>query len=611
MALSLRRAVFGKPIATERAHHERLNNFQALAVFASDAISSTAYATQEILLMLTLAGTSALHLSLPIAGSIAVLLVIVTISYQQTLFAYPNGGGAYIVAKDNLGVLPSQIAGASLLTDYILTVSVSIAAGIAAVTSAFPALHEHTVLLCLLAIGVIALGNLRGVRESGTIFAIPTYFFIVVAYLLLAAGFYRVFIQGVPQRPPQEAIHATQTLTLFLILRAFASGCAALTGIEAISNGIQAFRAPESKNASKTMISMSFVLTTVFLGITWLSNHYGIVYTHETKETVPSMLAEAIFGGRGTLYLAFQLGTMAILIMAANTAFADFPRLAALQAADGFLPRQLTNLGERLVFNNGIAGLTLLSSLLIIVFRGNTDHLIPLYAVGVFLSFTLSQFGMVVRWSRLRTPGWRLKALINGLGGISTGMVCLVIAMTKFMSGAWLIILVIPLMVSVFYQIHRHYVNVGDQLRLEAIPKLREKSLSKVLVLVPGVHKGSIPAVEFARSLSPSAIGFHVDSGRDPQAEADLKAHWDEFAGDMPLIIVHSPYREVVRPILEFLEVLKESGDVSAPVTVVLPEFVPRGWLNSILHNQTGLIIKWALLFRRDVVLCNVRYYLD
>ena len=610
MSIALKRLLIGKPIPTERAHHERLNNFQALAIFASDAISSTAYATQEILLALSVAGAAAFHLSFPIAIAIVVLLAIVTISYQQTLFAYPNGGGAYIVAKDNLGQGPAQIAGAALLTDYILTVAVSVSAGVAAITSAFPQLRDATVYLCVAAILLLTLGNLRGIRESGNIFALPTYFFIGMAMLLLATGFYRVFVGGEPPLPIQGEIHqATQGITILLILRAFASGCAALTGIEAISNGILAFKPPESKNASITMIRMSVILSIVFLGITWLSHHYGVNYMGHGEETVPSELAKRIFG-TGGLYFAFQLGTMAILILAANTPFAGFPPLAAMQATDGFLPRQLTNLGEKLVYNNGIFILTVFASLLVIFFKGNTDHLIPLYAVGVFLSFTISQFGMVRRWQRLRTPGWRLKATINGIGALTTGIVCMVVGVTKFEHGAWLVVLIIPTLVWIFFQIHHHYVNVSKQLYLETLPQIEKESLSKVLVLVPSIHKGTIPAIQFARSLSPAAIGFHVDVGRDPAAEARMREHWEEVAGEMPLIVIHSPYREVVRPILEFIDEMKLTGK-PGPVTVVLPEFVPQGFWSKVLHNQTGLMIKWALLFKKDVVLCNVRYYLE
>jgi amino acid transporter len=611
MSIALRRLLIGKPIPTERAHHERLNNIQALAVFASDAISSTAYATQEILLVLTAAGQAGLNLTMPVAFAILGLLIIVTLSYQQTIFAYPNGGGSYIVARDNLGELPAQIAGASLLTDYILTVAVSISAGIAAITSAFPSLHSLTVPLCLVAIGVIAWGNLRGARESGTIFAIPTYFFIAMAYLLLAFAVFRYFFhQETPLRLSETIpYHTGEAIGLMLFLRAFASGCSALTGVEAISNGIPAFRRPESRNASKTMISMSLALGTIFIGITWFSLHYGIIYTEHSKETVLSMLAAAVLG-RGSVYFLFQIATMAVLIMAANTSYADFPRLASLQAQDGFLPRQLTNLGERLVFNNGILVLTVLAGTLLIIFKGNTDRLIPLYAIGVFLSFTLSQFGMVRRWNRLRTQGWRIKSIINGLGALTTGVVALVVAYTKFVHGAWVVIILIPVLVFIFFQIHWHYLEVSQKLRLETLPEIESRSLSKVLVLVPGIHKGAIPAIEFAKALSPTPIGMHVDVGRDPQAEARLKEDWEKIAKTIPLIIVHSPYREVVRPILEFIDEMKESGG-TGPVTVVLPEFVPSGFFNTILHNQTGLMIKWALLFKKDVVLCNVRYHLD
>ncbi|HEY3283213.1 MAG TPA: APC family permease [Armatimonadota bacterium] len=608
MPLELKRVLIGKPLPTSRATHERLNNVQALAVFASDAVSSTAYATQEILLVLTTAGAAALGLSIPIALAITVLLAVITLSYQQTIFAYPTGGGAYLVCKDNLGPKIAQVAGAALLLDYILTVAVSVSAGVAALTSAYPVLHGHTVLICLAAILIIALGNIRGVRESGTVFAIPTYFFIVMACSLLLSGFYRYFTGHEPV-VPHHSLVATESIGFFLILRAFASGCAALTGIEAISDGIQAFRPPESRNASKTMIAMSLLLGFIFLGITWLSHHYGISYREHDPQTVPSMLASAIFG-RGFLYLAFQISTMGILFMGANTSYADFPRLCSFEARDGYLPRQLTNLGERLVFNNGILMLSLLASALLITFHGSTDRLIPLYAVGVFISFTLSQTGMVMRWRKMRTPGWRLKATINGLGATTTAIVCLIIGYTKFTHGAWIVVMLIPILVTVFLRINLHYQNVARQLRFDpALPKLRERAHNKVLVLVPSLNKGSLPAVEFAHTLSGTAVGFHIDTGRDPVLEERLHELWEKICPDMPLIIVHSPYREVVRPILQYIDEMKASG--GGPVTVVLPEFVPRRFWHSILHNQTGLMIKWALLFKRDVVLCNYRYYLE
>ncbi len=609
MPLSFRNLLIGRPIASDRAQHERLNNVQALAIFASDAISSTAYATQEILLALSVAGAAALHLSVPIGLAIVALLAIVTVSYQQTLFAYPTGGGAYIVARENLNPFYAQVAGAALLTDYILTVAVSVSAGVAAITSAFPHLFPYTVWLCLGSVTLLMLGNLRGLRESGNIFAAPTYFFVGMAFLMLGIGAFQVFVQHRPPRPPQEVSEAVQALGPFLLLRAFASGCAALTGIEAISNGVMAFRAPESRNASKTMIRMSVILSVVFLGITWLSNYFGVTYHGHGQETVPSQLASLLVG-RGTVYLMFQFATMFILVLAANTPFAGFPPLAALQASDGYLPRQLSNLGERLVFNNGILLLAFFACILIVVFGGNTDRLIPLYAVGVFLSFTVSQYGMVVRWRRLKTPGWRFKALLNGLGAVTTGLVCVVVGVTKFAHGAWLIALVIPALVWLFFGIRKHYTYVAKQLRLTEFPTIQDESLSKVLVLVPRINKGTMPALRFARSLSHSAVGFHIDTGRNAQSEALMREEWERMAPHIPLIIVHSPYREVVAPILEYIDVMQEVGG-SGPVTVVLPEFVPSGFVKKLLHNQTGLMIKWSLLSRRNVVLCNVRYHLE
>ncbi|MGD8819858.1 MAG: APC family permease, partial [Anaerolineae bacterium] len=494
-----RQILIGAPLPSASILHERLGKIQALAIFSSDALSSVAYATEEILLVLVLAGSTALELSVPIAMAIVALLAIVTTSYYQTVHGYPSGGGAYIVAFDNLGMWPGLIAAAALLIDYVLTVAVSTTAGIASITSAFPSLFPIRVELCLLAILLIAWANLRGVRESGTLFAIPTYGFVALFTALIAVGLARLLTGNLASPAPSgtaAVTEAAQALTLLLVLRAFASGCTALTGVEAISNGIPAFRRPEAENAGKTLVAMAVLLGSMFLGISFLARGLGIVPVEQ--ETVISQIGRQVFGDGG-LYLALQVMTTLILVLAANTSFADFPRLAAILARDRYLPRQLTNLGDRLVFANGIVALAVLASALVILFGGRTHRLIPLYAVGVFLSFTLSQAGMVRHWAKLGGPKWLWKAAINGLGAVTTGIVLLVIAATKFSHGAWIVILLIPAFVWMFQRIHQYYLTVAHQLSLEGqVPKkwagLASRKRQKVVVAVSGMHRGTLIA---------------------------------------------------------------------------------------------------------------------
>ncbi len=609
MISSVRRWLIGPPLPTERMRHERLGKAQALAVLSSDALSSTAYATEEILLVLVLAGTGAIHLSLPLAAAISALLFIVASSYYQTVHAYPQGGGAYLVTKDNLGRLPSLVAGAALLIDYVLTVAVSISAGVAAITSAFPVLYPERVGIALLMVAFITVVNLRGVRETGRVFALPTYFFIASMYLLIIVGLYRVLTGTLPEPQVQQevAAGAVQNLTLFLILRAFASGCTALTGIEAIADGVPVFKPPEADNAGKTLLVMVTLLSSIFLGITFLSRHFMV--TPKEGETVVSQIARLVFDG-SPLYYLLQFATALILFLAANTSYSDFPRLSMWMARDGFLPRQFANLGDRLVYSNGILALGTLASLLIVIFGANTHALIPLYAVGVFISFTLSQTSMVLRWSRLRVPGWQIRAFFNGIGALATGVVMVIIASTKFVHGAWIVLLLIPLFVRMFLAIREHYDHVAEQLTLEARPPAPVEQHT-VIVPIGGVHRGVVKAMYYARALGGTLKPVYIDT--NPERTAIVKEKWQKVFPDVDLVIIPSPYRSVLGPLVEFIDGhIQEEGHY---VTVVIPEFVPAKWWHNLLHNQTAWALRVALLYRRNWqgrfrILTSVPFYL-
>jgi amino acid transporter len=606
---SLRRLLIGSPLATTQLKHERLTKVKGLAVFASDALSSTAYATEEILLVLILAGSGAVRLAWPIALGIATLLAIVAFSYYQTIHAYPSGGGAYIVAHDNLGQVPGLVAAAALLTDYVLTVAVSISAGVAALTSAFHALYPYRVLIGLFLIAVITILNLRGVRESGTIFSIPTYFFVTMTLGMLGVGLYRWVAAGMPPAaPPRIDYPAAHPLTLFIILRAFSSGCAALTGVEAISNGIPAFKPPESDNAGKTLIAMAVLLITMFLGITFLSHQFGIVPDEETHETVISQLGRAAFGSGTLLYFLFQAATMLILVLAANTSFADFPRLSSILARDRYMPNQFALLGDRLVFSNGILALALAASTLLVVFHGETTRLIPLYAVGVFLAFTLSQTGMVVRWWRRRGPNWPIKALINGFGAVVTAMVLCVFVVTKFLYGAWIVIVWIPLFIGFFLAVHRHYRDVAAKLSLEAFGSPPPVRRHRVIVPIAGVHRAVIAALNYARSISDDVTAVYVET--DPNETPKIRRKWEEWGDGIPLVVLPSPYRSIVGPLVEYVDRIDDRRRRDQVVTIVLPQFVPAKWWHHLLHNQTAWLIHLAFLFRREVMVTHVPFHL-
>ncbi len=678
MAARWRRVLFGKPLATRHSDHQRLPVYIGLPVFASDAISSVAYATEEVLLALTLgtgvAASVALQQVFPISAAIAVLLAIVVFSYRQTIFAYPNGGGSYIVAKDNLGATAGLTAGAALLIDYVLTVAVSIAAGVAAIVSAFPVLEPHRVGLCLGFILLLTLANLRGLKESGSVFMVPTYAFLIAIYALIAVGFYKYFSGSLGHLAPTADAHPVEAgaggLTLFLLLRAFSSGCVAMTGTEAVSNGVPAFRAPERQNASTTLVLMAAILGSLFLGISFLAWQYGASPDHEHSETVISILASGIVG-RNWLYYFLQVSTFLLLVVAANTAYADFPRLTMLLAQDRYLPRQLTHIGDRLVFSNGIVALALLAAGLVVAFGGITHHLIPLYSVGVFLSFTLSQAGMVRRWFRLQGNGWQRNALINGFGAIATGLVLLVVAYTKFTAGdpislypvttplgywlivtavgfvlismghrrwgwwflamsavglllwglmvrspllgsapvrmgAWVVIVIIPMLIWMFSRIHAHYAEVAEHLtmtRHSRIPGFKHT----VLIPVSGVNRGIMPALAYARSIGGDVRAVYVEI--DPVRTAELIDRWQRYEPDIPLVVLDSPYRSLTDPFLEYVDQVERERDDDV-ITVVIPEFVTEKWWTRALHGQSGLQLQLALMFKRGVVVTSIRYYL-
>jgi amino acid transporter len=623
MFRQLKRVFVGTPLSTDEQSHQRLSKKTALAVFSSDALSSVAYATEEMLIHLAPAGVLIFTTSIPISIAIAILLAIVAISYRQTIAAYPNGGGSYIVASDNLGMLPGLIAGSALLVDYVLTVAVSIAAGVNAITSIAPALGPYTVEMCLVAILFITVINLRGVKESGAIFSTPTYVFIGIMFLLLGMGLYRwltgtiepVTLPNGPLRGPHEQLvdpQGIQPLTIFLVLSAFASGCSAMTGVEAISNGVPAFKRPEANNARATLTIMAGILTIMFLGTSLLAHLYGAqpraLPGSEASETLLSQIGRGVFGAGSPLHYVLQLGTAAILLLAANTSYADFPRLSSLLSRDRFLPRQFASVGDRLVFSNGILLLAFFSAVLIVGFGGITSNLIPLYAVGVFLSFTLSQAGMVKRWFRLKEPGWQRSALLNGLGAIATAIVLLVIASSKFLEGAWIVVIIIPVLVILFMSIHRHYTRVARQLTLEGFAPLKPFQ-HNVVVLISSVHRGVIPALHYAKSIAPENVrALYVEY--DPEETARVHTKWAQWGEDIPLIVLESPYRSLIRPILSYIELMDAETDADI-LTVVLPEFVPARWWHHLLHNQTALLIKGALLFQRGKVVTSVPYHLD
>jgi amino acid transporter len=621
---SWRTWLIGHPLATSDAPHQTVSKLVGMAVFGADALSSIAYAPQETLVILAAAGTQAFHYAFPISLVITGLLAIVSVSYLQTIKAYPTGGGAYTVVKENLGIGPALVAGAALLTDYILLAAVTVASGVAQIVSAFPGLFPYRVGICIGLLILIAIANLRGLKESGNIFALPTYFFLAMTALAVVVGFFRYFAGtlGAVTAPPQlENLHF-EPVTLFLLLRAFSNGTTALTGVEVIANGVKSFQEPRTRNAMITMVWMTLILAVLFLGIVYLLGVIGAVPSE--FETVISQLARTVFGNRGLLYLGTITATTIILILATNTAFAGFPALSAIIAEDGFLPRQLSFRGSRLVFSRGIISLTTIAALLIILFNASVTALIPLWAVGVFLSFTLSQAGMARHWWYNRhsnekqrnekeklhayDPGWRWKLGINGLGSITTAIVTLIFAITKFVDGAWIIVLLLPAIVFSFYAVHRHYVSLAHDLSLEHYGQPPPFRRQRVIMPVSAIHQGTIQALDYALSLSRDVTAVHISI--DAEQTERLSKKWSEWGKGVRLVVIDSPYRTFLEPFLEYVNELCSILQSNERLTIVVPQFIPRRWWHNLLHMQTAFWLRFVLLNKRGVVITEVPYQL-
>lgn len=611
MLKSLRRLIIGKPMDSTRLAYERFTTFKGLAILSSDALSSVAYAGEEILNVLwPVIGLASFNLITPISAAIVTLLFIVAFSYKQTIEAFPkSSGGSYIVAKEHLGLYPGLIAGASLLFDYLLTVSVSVSAGVAAFTSAYQPAYKYRVEICLLVIAVLVILNLRGISDSSTIFSYPTYAFILGMFLLIGVGFYKLFVIGIPvaaavpvAKPPNPDL--SSLAMVWLVLRAFSSGCAAMTGVEAVSNAVPNFKEPENKNAQKVLMLLAFLLFIMFSGLAVLTRMLHIMPNPEI--TVISQVADWIFG-KGVLYYLFQASTFLILALAANTSFADFPMLSSLMARDGFLPRYMALRGDRLVFSNGIVLLGVLSGTLLVIFGGITTKLIPLYAVGVFTSFTLSQSGMVRRWLSHKTGNWRTKTLINGVGAVVTGTVTLVIAITKFTHGAWVVLVVVPTMVYTFKTINNHYLDVKKQLDFDNYSH-REGLKHKIIIPAASLTNVVANTVDYAKELSDDIRVVHISTGNELTEKFSHK--WETWNPGVELVIIDSPYRSVFDPLVEYIKEVDNNKVEGEAVTVLVPEFITCKWWHRFLHNQTGLILQNLLVLQTDVVVTTVPFHL-
>jgi len=613
---NLRHVLIGRPIATADQAHERLSKFKALAVFSSDNLSSSAYATEEILLVLILAGTGSLNYSVPIAFAIACLAAIVVTSYVQLVRAYPGGGGAYAVTKENLGTSTSLVIGSTLFVDYILTVAVSTAAGVAAITSAAPELYSARIEIAVAFVALLTLGNLRGIRESGSLFAIPPYIFILSFGGMLGVGLVRLLLGDDLHAATQTRAleEGTQALTLFLLLRAFSSGAAALTGIEAIADGVPSFKAPEARNASVTLVWMACILGSFFIGTTILATQFDIIPAED--RTVVSQIASTVFGD-GPLFYVVQVSTAMILVLAANTAFAGLPTLASVMARDRVMPTQFAFRGDRLAFSNGILVLGAASSAVLVLFEADTHKLIPLYAFGVFVAFTMSQAGMVVHWRRLRTPHWRAYLALNALGMLVTGVVAVIVGATKFVDGAWLSMSAMGVLYVVLWSITKHYEDSNDQL---GVGLTDERSIAEhfygvssgrahtVIVPVEQINRAVLRTVAYARTLSAQAVAVYVTDERE--AGDAFRRQWEESVPDVPLTVVESPYRSLIEPLMAFIEGMDRTQPGQA-VTVVLPEYVVKRVWHRALHNQLGVRLKKALRSRPNTIIVEVPYHLE
>lgn len=605
MVSKMKRFLIGRPMKNSELEGEKLSKLKALAVLSSDALSSVAYGTEQILIVLMTIGAAAAWYSIPISLAVLGLLIILIFSYRQTIYSYPTGGGAYIVAKDNIGVSSGLLAGGSLLVDYILTVAVSSSAGTDAITSAFPVLHDYRVLIALTMILLLTILNLRGITESASVLALPVYLFVAAIFVLIVTGFIKYAMGGAEPAVPVEWGTAANNVSLFLLLKAFSSGCSALTGVEAVSNAIPNFRAPAEKNAAKTLIMMGSILGFMFLGISMLAYWYGIIPSE--KETVVSQIANSVFG-RGTMYYMIQGITALILFLAANTAYSAFPLLAFMLAKDKYMPHMFLVRGDRLGYSNGIIFLGILSAVLVIAFHGNTEGLIPLYAVGVFIPFTLSQLGMMIRWIKKKPAGWQVKLLINTIGMLTTLSITLIFIFTKF-SQVWAIFIFLPLVIWVFMRIHRHYNHVADQLRINIQEDKLQIKGSTVVVPIGGITSVVRNSLSYAKSLTDNVVAVYV--GFDDESIRKMEEKWESWNPGVRLITLKSSYRSIVKPLMKFIDTVEWKKNETDHITILIPQFITKHWWQYVLHNQTSLLLRAYLFRHKEVVISTVTYHLE